>query len=376
VGLLLAITLAVVVASLNNMPRNPVFGDNGVIAFEVGPLRPHEGSFHTINPDGTGERDFGSARSLGFSTDGRSLMLVRGFEDSGVGSDLIVADPDGSNERRVTEYASNGAAVAPDGSEIAVPYTDDTGVTGQIAAYSAADGSVRELLPAPPGYDETYYEIDEAAWSPDGQYVAVSLWRRFPGDIYGPYRVGIVVVDTTTLDAKTVSTRMADMSAFAWSPDSRSLVFNGWVDGTPGPSASDEFIQRQSQLFAVDIDTLVETALTDEGTGLGAPRWAPDGSSIAYISSAAIDSKVVVVDLDDAGNPTTSRVGPVAHQVEWAPDATELLISYTDFVDPVELSEADVGVLQIIDRDLASPPRTLVTIQGGVGAISWQRLDP
>src|SRR5690349_12021160 len=78
-GLLLAIALAFVAASLNNLPRNPVLGQNGIIAFEVGPIGIRTGSFHTINADGTGEQDFGSAMSPRFSTDGRSLVYFRGF---------------------------------------------------------------------------------------------------------------------------------------------------------------------------------------------------------------------------------------------------------------------------------------------------------
>ena len=84
---------------------------------------------------------------------------------------------------------------------------------------------------------------------------------------------------------------------------------------------------QMSEVFAVDTIACTATALTGSGGYKDTPRYAPDGSRIAYCASGSgDDGRVWVIDRD-GGN--ARQVTPVAgREPSWSPDGTELV--YTD----------------------------------------------
>ena len=112
---------------------------------------------------------------VGFSPDGRQITFVRKHGD---GSSLMVASPDGANERtlatrRQPEFFQvdwNAPAWAPDGKTIAcqVRLNDERGQYETVIGVSVADGSQLPLT------SHRWYFVAQPAWLADGSGILVT----------------------------------------------------------------------------------------------------------------------------------------------------------------------------------------------------------
>jgi Tol biopolymer transport system component len=201
---------------------------------------------------------------------------------------------DGTNVVQLTtgDTAQDSAAVSPDGTTIAFGDVN-TGQNRDIGIHLASiDGSdVRPLTPgAGPGVDGE----DDAAFSPDGKWIA---FERVVNPNAAQSGLFIIRPDGTGLR------RLTDDASGAgyprWSPDGSHILFSNGA----------------SQLWVVDVKTRKTKRLSDPhdpGLSIDA-NWSPDGKQIVYRHFTPGDPasiQLLVVDADGT-HPTTLWVAPV-----------------------------------------------------------------
>ncbi|MGE3345520.1 MAG: prolyl oligopeptidase family serine peptidase [Vicinamibacterales bacterium] len=240
------------------------------------------------------------------SPDGTTVLFSRGYvdimRDQGA-SNLWAIGMDGTRLRQLTEGTWNDSSPvwSPDGSRIAF-LSNRSGSTQlhvmwvetreilQLTRFDRAPGGVR--------------------WSPDSSQIAFTAFLpddtpvlpvRLPAVPRGAQLArGATVVDRPswasdgsgptqkgythvfTIDAtvggtpRQVSSGDFNHSAPSWSADGKTM----FVSGIRKPDA--EYLRGDSEVYAINLDTLAVTTLTDRRGPDGAPLASPDGRWVAY----------------------------------------------------------------------------------------------
>lgn len=189
------------------------------------------------------------------------------------GTDLFVADPDGSNVRRLTQVRdtteANAEAVwSPDGTRILFASIRDGGEWRQWIM--DADGSNERQLTHAEGLDTTR----SFEWSPDGAKVL------FESNRDGNWEVWVMGADGSNQRQLTHTSQEIQNYAGGWSPDGRQIVFSSSRD-----------VEGLSDVYVMDADggnvRRLTTAADDGGwsrtvgwSAFGILFWStPDGSA-------------------------------------------------------------------------------------------------
>ena len=225
-------------------------------------------------------------------------------------------------------------------------------------------------------------------WSPDNRYLAFvsGRYESKGGQIWLLDRAGGEAVRLTNLKG--------GVADYAWSPDgtriavvSRDLDPEAAADSaaarTPRPIVIDRYRfkrdgdgylgHRRSHLHIVDVPGGKTVQVTSGDYDDSTPRWSPDGTRLAFVSSREGDSDrennsdIYIVDAREGASPTrlTSWHGP-DDTPEWSPDGSE--IAYLQGGEP-RLSAYMQDVLAVmpstggaprilaasLDRDVARP---------------------
>jgi dipeptidyl aminopeptidase/acylaminoacyl peptidase len=250
--------------------------------------------------------DMESVGAPAISPDGSQVVFTRAWVDKvkdQTRSNVWVIDVAGTRLRELTRgsWRDTAPVWSPDGTRIAL-LSDRDGTT-QVHVLFVTTGELAQL---------THVERAPAGltWSPDGRQLAftafvpdddpilpVSLPKRPRGaewakgativdrltwarDGEGPVEKGYTHV--FTLDAVTGGTpRQITSGAFnhagpRWSSDGRTL----YVSGIRKPEA--EYLNNDSEIYAIDLATLAVTTLTDRKGPDTGPVVSPDGQWIAY----------------------------------------------------------------------------------------------
>jgi len=187
---------------------------------------------------------------------------------------------------------------SPDGRRIV--YWSDARGRGGIYVVDA-DGSNRRLILADEG------DLDPAwpTWSPDGRLIA------FDGYADGLH-IWVMRPNGSNLRRLTPASRGGNTPA--WAPDSKRVVYaTTW---------------SASSLAVIDLAGRVRTFETLDATSDWAPAWSPDGSSIAFNSTATHQKTEIYV--KDANGGTPRRL--TDNSVEdfdplWSPDGEYVVFS-------------------------------------------------
>ena len=249
---------------------------------------------YTMNPDGTDQRrlsDSGGSMPA-WSPDGKRIAFV---SNRAGGYQVFVMNANGTDPTKVT--AITGAywpTWSPDGKRIAflgdlppdifVINTDGTGLTN-LTNHPARDAW--------------------ADWSPDGQKIAFASDRDGPGDIY------VMNADGTGLVRLTVNAathpRGWSMDP-AWSPDGGKIAFASDRDGNP-------------EIYVMKADGTNPVRLTFDPGEDGSPSWSPDGKKIAFHRRVLGHRQVFVMNADGSHPTRLTELSTVSFSgsPSWSP---------------------------------------------------------
>jgi Tol biopolymer transport system component len=352
--LLIALLLAAIVAivMVGSRPRLPSpFGlaANGRVAYLS------NGQILTANPDGSNpvQLTFGTraAATPVWSRDGTRIAYklispASTLSDPTLFGDLVVVNADGSNPITIEREAKgmSPATWSPDGRWVL--YSLVAGSVDQIFV-AAADGSAPPMRVGDP---------DAVNWaplfSPDGTKIAYFVDSR-----------GVEVMNRDGSDR-----RMLNSSAFTeiysgeWNPNG-----TGYVVSAATTEASD--------LWFLSLDGPERQLRAPDRAELG-PTWSPDGTRLAYLTTANGQfTKLAVADATGANERmlpgTYSMINPT-----WSPDGSRIAV-VSDFgsgsVPRVTLLDPD-GVAEAVVIEGVLPAASSVAARSD--GVTWQRIAP
>ena len=371
-ALAVVVVLAAVAAFRNDVSRP--LGRNGPIAFTVQGNDHGPAGVRAINADGSGDHPLAADRCPTYSTDGSVLaslsyegsayLVARGAEGTPLGRVLLVDAPP----------AAVSFALSADGARVAWFKPIPSGTTESELWVAPIDGGpgVR-AVPASSVPGEFY---ESSLWSPDGSHIAFGGYVT--DAVTGVTRrtaINVVAADGSNLRRLTARPGLLE-DRMSWSPDGRFLAYVGVPDGppVPAPSSADPLAGPPRAVFVIAADGTGDRQVTDTRSFESRPEWSPDGTVLAFETSADGEAhRLTTVHMNGptpAGRPAP---GPESPWFVWSPDGTGLL-----WLEITSLgSETYRSTLHSIDRDFRQPPTTVQSVDGLIiCAPSWQRLDP
>jgi dipeptidyl aminopeptidase/acylaminoacyl peptidase len=251
------------------------------------------------------------------SRSGRLLAWVDAFDGR---ADLVVAPADGSSPAAV---ASADAAVTSVGAYGggALAWAGDDRIV-----YAAADGRLLlvDVAGGPPRVLSRDGRAAAPAVSPDGTRVAFVLERDDACD-----------VALAPLDGSAWPVRVSEGSDYAWdpvwSPAGDVIAWHEWdLPNMPWD---------ESRIATRKLDGLAPAGepqpVTRNGSAVGQPRFAPDGSALAFISDETGWTNVWLADgdgarprplLDDLHEHAEPSWGPSQRSYAWSPDSAAIAL--------------------------------------------------
>jgi TolB protein len=266
--------------------------------------------------------------------------------DPGV-NDIYTMDADGKHETRLTNNTTDDAAPvwSPQGNNIA--FISDRRGNGYEVYLMNADGSNQRPLRA----DSPVYAI-AAAWSPDG----TRLSYESDNNVYiieatAPGGGDSTAAPVNVSADKAVGSKDSEAS---WSPGGKLVLRNSLdcggcsdlytvnadgsgraqltsgpgFDATPRWSPSGDFVAYEADrgdgraLYVIDAQGIgPEVKLSGVVGSLGAPTWCPDGSRLAFTSSAG---PVYAVNTDGSGLMMLSDMPGISSGSFWSPDGRKV----------------------------------------------------
>jgi Tol biopolymer transport system component len=155
-------------------------------------------------------------------------------------------------------------------------------------------------------------------WSRDGLHVA--FWHRVANP--GPWQLVVVDADggdrQVVADGVTLQERESTLnqpSNITWSPDSRRMAYAADADGG-------------SAIFTVDRDVYGPVRITDPSLKAVDPAWSPDGTRIAFESSAKL--RLQLVNADGTGERSFDDLGETTLWPDWSPDGALIAVTVWD----------------------------------------------
>ena len=256
--------------------------------------------------------DFEQVGDPQISPDGKQIVYTRRYVnkiDDRWDSALWIMNADGSHNRMLGKGAS--AVWSPDGTRLAYLAEGDPRGTQIFVRYMDAEGATSQIT-----------HIDEGPadvrWSPDGKWLGFSMfvpmpktWRidmpeapkgshwtaapryetslHFKQDRVGFMESGRRHLFVAPADGGSprqltrgdwsVGSRFDALDGgvgYDWTPDSRSIVFDGFADSTS------DMNYRSSHIYAVDVATATMRRLTNQNGAWSGPAVSPDGRRVAY----------------------------------------------------------------------------------------------
>ncbi|MFZ0640287.1 MAG: S41 family peptidase [Candidatus Acidiferrales bacterium] len=287
----------------------------------------------------------GSAKDLWpmWAADGHDLFYVSDRS----GAQNIWQQPIGGNARQVTQF-KDGRVLWPDISADGhtIVFERDFSVWRLDAAngHAAEVSIVRHGVPPGPTVEHLHLtsHIQDLALSPDGKKVAFVAH----GEVFAASA-------KDGGDAMRVTNASAEQSEVQWATDSRRIVYVSDRDGTP-------------HLFLYDFVSGGETQLTRDSHADAAPRFSPDGKTLAFERDGR---ELHVMDMDSKqdrvlakghfGRPPFDTDDPLA----WSPDG-----KWIAYMDTTEGAFQNVWAVPLAGSE---PHAVSFFPDADSGAVSW-----
>lgn len=297
-------------------------------------------ALHTINADGTGERQIHEAwDGIGLSKDGTTFFSPSVAPDGRLLPLVVPADGSGEYWLPLADPTLQLGIGdwSPDGTRLVFDAWDDTDASrkGLYTVSLEGDDLVRLTDPGV-RHDFPAYT---GAYSPDGGQVLFFRPIAEEDSDAGPMNLLVVNVDGTglvQLNPADVTTRLIGPSgASDWSPDGQHVAFVASGD-----------------VFVVGSDGADLVRITEAG-GVRTVQWSPDGQLLALTLGNEIAT--VRPDGSDLQPITSSEVGTSSFGAMWSPDSSRLLfgrgpqgsvdlwIVNADGTDPAQVSPSSGG---------------------------------
>jgi hypothetical protein len=213
-------------------------------------------------------------RNVAWRSDGRAVAYSKSHvvDLYSVYDDVYLYDLDKKRARALTSGArARDPSFSADGSRMLVV---TNGAQDNQLAVLTVD---QQLRPLTANTDHTQYGTPR--YSPDGRWIAVSMWRDGLRDLWLLHPDG-TPARRLTMDA-------AIDREPAWSTDGRTLFFTSDRSGVPN-------------VYALDLDAERLWRVTNVVTGAWAPAPSPDGSTLALNHFQTSGARVATLPLDRA----------------------------------------------------------------------------
>ena len=215
--------------------------------------------------------------------------------------EIELMNPDGTGISALHVFGSD-PMISPDGTRIAYCALRDT-IYYQIYVMNS-DGTAQKRLT-----DVKTGDACGPAWSPDGKKLAFYAFANTQ-----PSRnPEIWLMDADGSNPKKLTGHGMDPS---WSPNGQQIVFASHRDGV-------------FQIYSMNADGSNVKRLTKHNAEDSNPVWAPDGSSIAYISATSDDRRGVFLMGADGSDP--HGLAHSKHQdfcfLTWSADGSRIIFS-------------------------------------------------
>ena len=274
------------------------------------------------------------------SPDGTQIVFTRGWVDKVNDrrqSDMWIMNADGTKSRFLTE--GSGAIWSPDGTRIAftrqgeprgtqiwVRWMDAEGATTQITRLEQSPGEItwtpdgRSILFTMSQPQRTNWPIQMpsrpagAQWTEGPRIIESLSYRSDRRGFVDPSNTHIFMVPAEGGTPRQLTEGPHDYSGFSLTPDGKEVVFSANRD-EDRERAEREY--RQSNVYALNLETGALRQLTDRSGPDTAPSVSPNGRWIAYLgydytTDTYIDNELYVMGIDGRNRrhmTATVRIG-------------------------------------------------------------------
>src|SRR5215213_5854645 len=290
------------------------------------------------------------------SPDASQLIYTRGWIDKQNDrreTSLWIMNADGGKNRFLVRgsnarWSPNGDRIVytaqgdPRGTQIFVRYMDAEGAISQITHVEKAPGSV-VWSPNGTRIGFTMEVEDKVSWpiklphAPEGAkwvetpHIVDRLDYRQDGTGFDDegYR-HVFVVPATGGTPRQLTNGKWNHTGVEWTPDSKQILFSS------NRSENAEYEWRESEIYAVNVDSAAIAQLTKHKGPDGSPKVSPDGKRVAYTGNdwskdTWQDSKLFVMNIDGSNPRMVSGAWDRSPQsVTWKEDGTGVYFTAQD----------------------------------------------